>query len=224
MSAARLRRSAPRTASAATAVEGCVPLMSARPSFGIKRRRRELRAPSTRRVPPITRGSAPTVASPSPIRTSDRCASGARSPLAPTDPRLGTRGCTRRLSSSISRSSVLRLMPENPLASTLARSAIDARTERSGNGSPTPAAWLRRRFSCSAPSASRGIRVSASAPKPVLMPYTASSPLGFAVNDRASGVDSAQLPAVPARPVRSCRRWPEARRARSDSPSRRIMN
>ena len=34
-------------------------------------------------------------ASPSPISTSARCASGARSPLAPTDPRDGTTGCTR---------------------------------------------------------------------------------------------------------------------------------
>ena len=49
-----------------------------------------------------------TVASPSPISTSARCASGARSPLAPTDPRLGTRGCTPRLSIASSSSSVSR--------------------------------------------------------------------------------------------------------------------
>ena len=41
-------------------------------------------------------------------------------------------------------------MPENPLASTLARSAIDARTARTGSGASTPAAWLRSRFNCSA--------------------------------------------------------------------------
>ena len=40
-------------------------------------------------------------ASPSPMSTSPRCASGARSPLAPTDPRDGTTGCTRRLSSAM---------------------------------------------------------------------------------------------------------------------------
>ena len=48
-------------------------------------------------------------------------------------------------------------MPEKPFASTFARSAIVARTARTGRGSPTPAAWLRSRFSWSAPSASRGI-------------------------------------------------------------------
>ena len=48
-------------------------------------------------------------------------------------------------------------MPENPFASTLARSAIVARTARTGSGSPTPAAWLRSRLSCSASSASGGI-------------------------------------------------------------------
>ena len=41
-------------------------------------------------------------------------------------------------------------MPEKPFASTLARSAIIARTAGTGSGSPTPAAWLRSRFSCSA--------------------------------------------------------------------------
>ena len=40
-------------------------------------------------------------------------------------------------------------MPEKPLASTLARSAIDARTARTGSGSSTPAAWLRSRLTCS---------------------------------------------------------------------------
>ena len=58
--------------------------------------------------------------------------------------------------------------PEYPYASTFARSAIVARTARLESGSPTPAAWLRSRFSCRALSASRGIRTSANDPKPVL--------------------------------------------------------
>ena len=47
-----------------------------------------------RRAPPP---SSPIVACPSPISTSARCASGARSPLAPTEPRLGTSGWTRAI-------------------------------------------------------------------------------------------------------------------------------
>ena len=70
----------------------------------------------------------------------------------------------------MSASSVATLMPENPFASTLARSAIVARTLRGGSGEPTPTAWLRSRFSCSVSSASGAIFTSANDPKPVLMP------------------------------------------------------
>ena len=140
-------RSAPASASASTAVETCVPLISARPSFGAERDRRE---PGRGERVARRRASRRPTTSPSPISTSARCASGARSPLAPTEPRLGTRGCTPRLSSATSASSVSTRMPEKPLASTLARSAIDARTARTGSGSSTPAAWLRSRLSCSA--------------------------------------------------------------------------
>ena len=133
MSAARASRSAPSTASASTAVLACVPLMSASPSFGRERRpaRRPARASASRRR--ARRGVvADGRAAPSPISTSARCASGARSPLAPTDPRDGTHGCTPALSSASSASSVSRRMPEKPFASTLARSAISARTAGTG--------------------------------------------------------------------------------------------
>ncbi len=49
----------------------------------------------------------------------------------------------------------------SPLASTLARSSSMARTSSSGSGSPTPHAWLRTRFRCSASSWSGPIRTSA---------------------------------------------------------------
>ena len=117
-------RSAPASASASTAVETCVPLISASPSFGPSATGAQARRARARRRP---RARRPT-RSPSPISTSARCASGARSPLAPTEPRLGTRGCTPRLSSASSASSVSTRMPEKPFASTLARSAIAART------------------------------------------------------------------------------------------------
>ena len=66
MSVARASRSAPSTASAATAVDAWVPLMSASPSFdssvtGAMPARASAAAPSS------TAGSAPTVAAPSPI-------------------------------------------------------------------------------------------------------------------------------------------------------------
>src|SRR5262249_42729079 len=161
-----------------TAADACVPLISASPSFGPRSAgRRPARASAA--APSSAAGSSPTVARPSPISTSDRCASGARSPLAPTEPRLGTTGCTRGLGAAISSSSVDRRMPENPFASTFARSAIMARTARAGSGASTPAAWLRSRLRCSSPSASFAIFTSASDPKPVLIPYTGASPAAW---------------------------------------------
>ena len=166
-SAARASRSAATSARASTAVDACVPLMSARPSFGASR---------TGASPARASASAPdrrpeaVCTSPSPMRTSARWASGARSPLAPTDPRLGTTGWTAALSIAMSRSSVSSRMPEWPRASTLARSAIIARTTGTGRRSPTPAAWLRSRLICSASSASGAMRTSANDPNPVLMP------------------------------------------------------
>ena len=144
------------------AVDEREPLLRAERDGGKPGSRQARRAPA--------RAAAPSHTSPSPMRTSAMWASGARSPLAPTDPRLGTRGCTRRLSSARSASSVSRRMPEKPLASTLARSAIDARTARTGSGSSTPAAWLRSRLICSRARSSRSMRVSANEPKPVLTP------------------------------------------------------
>ena len=60
----------------------------------------------------------------------------------------------------------------NPFAITFARSSIIARTSRSGSSVPTPAAWLRTRFTCSSASRSGGIATSESLPKPVVTPYT----------------------------------------------------
>jgi hypothetical protein len=166
-SAARASRSASSSARARRAADGCVPLMRARPSFGPS---------ATGERPAVRSASAPgrctpsRFASPSPTSTREMWASGARSPLAPTEPREGTTGCTRAFSSAIRASSVLARTPEYPHASTFARSAIVARTARLESGSPTPAAWLRSRFNCRVLKASCGIRTSANEPKPVLMP------------------------------------------------------
>ena len=77
------------------AVENCVPLSSASPSFG----------PSTIGASPACssacsagRRSPCTNASPTPIIAAVMCASGARSPDAPTDPCAGTTGTTSRAS------------------------------------------------------------------------------------------------------------------------------
>ena len=151
--------------------------MSANPSLGP--RRTGVRPAAARALPPGT-GPSAAVASPSPMTTSARCASGARSPLAPTEPRLGTTGCTRAFRSAISASTVVARMPECPRARTLARSSVIARTHAWDSGGPTPAAWLRSRLICSASSASRSMRTSANDPKPVLTPYTASALTAFA--------------------------------------------
>jgi len=74
----------------------CVPLISDRPSFASRRV-----GSSPTRVSASNPGSRSlsTNASPSPTSGSARWASGARSPEAPTEPRLGTTGSTPRSSS-----------------------------------------------------------------------------------------------------------------------------
>jgi hypothetical protein len=89
MSAAQASRRAASTASASSAVETCVPFRSASPSMASSRIGRSFAADSA--AAPV-RARPPASAEPSPSSTSAMCASGARSPLAPTEPRLGSTG------------------------------------------------------------------------------------------------------------------------------------
>ncbi len=64
--------------------------------------------------------------------------------------------------------------------------------EPSGSGSPTPAAWLRSRFTCSSSASTPLTRVEASAPKPVVIPYaTRSSSTVRSTSSRAGAIRSA---------------------------------
>ena len=63
--------------------------------------------------------------------------------------------------------------PEHPSATTCARRSIMPRTSASPRSGPTPAAWLRTRLAWSARMFRSLMRFSASAPNPVLTPYTA---------------------------------------------------
>jgi hypothetical protein len=88
-SAAASRRSVANSPTSASAVDTCVPLMSANPSFGPRRsgfNPASANAVAAGTVRPFRRTS------PSPISASDRCARGARSPEAPTEPLPGTTG------------------------------------------------------------------------------------------------------------------------------------
>jgi len=98
------------------------------------------------------------------------CASGARSPLAPTEPWDGTTGVTPASKSRSSPRSTGGETPLCPRASVLARRAIARRTSPSGNGGPTPAAWARRRFNWSASRRSRGMATPWNFPNPVETP------------------------------------------------------
>jgi hypothetical protein len=155
------------TASASSAVLTCVPLMSARPSLarsvmGLHFAPRSAAAPSSSACR-ATHG-------PSPSRTSAMCASGARSPLAPTEPRLGSTGTMPALKTG-----------QRVLDQLAAHAAVAARevgdAQREGQAAhvasrcgPTPAAWLRTRLSCRRRSCASGTRTLDSLPKPVLMP------------------------------------------------------
>src|SRR5919201_1717682 len=171
MSAALASRRARTSPSAANAVMNCVPLTSESPSFAWSRTGSRPTDASAS-LPGIRSPS--TDASPSPTSGRARCARGARSPLAPTDPRLGTCGRRPRLRHSISSSTVATRAPEKPFASAFARSSMAARTTSSGYGSPTPQAWLRSRRSWSSSDSSKGIVFSTKRPKPVLIPYVCS--------------------------------------------------
>ena len=79
-------------------------------------------------------------ASPTPIIAAAMCASGARSPEAPTEPWAGTTGVTPRASIASRSARVVGRTPEAPCASEPSFSAIISRVAATEAGSPTPAA------------------------------------------------------------------------------------
>jgi len=98
------------------------------------------------------------------------CASGAKSPDAPTEPWQGTMGIRSCSSIASSSATVCGRTPEAPCARLASFKASISRTTFPGIGSPTPAAcestilvWSRARSAAS-------MRTLASLPKPVLMP------------------------------------------------------
>ena len=166
-SAVSARISASRRARLTRASIPCVPFRRERPSFASR---------ATGAMPARRRASAPGSVSPlrwarpSPMTTWARCASGARSPDAPTEPCDGVTGNTLALSMAQRVSTTIGRMPLNPLARALARSRIIARVSGSLRGSPTPHACERTRFTWSWRTCSAEMRTEASFPKPVLMP------------------------------------------------------
>ena len=164
----------------------CVPLTRERPSLLA---RRIGSRPTDRSAAVPLRSSPSTTACPSPTSGSARCASGARSPLAPTDPRAGTHGSTPRFRHSRRSSTVVTCAPEKPFASAFARSSIAARTTSSGYGSPTPHAWLRSRRSWSSSASSSGMWADTKRPNPVFTPYVC-SPRTPSTSSRAARIFS----------------------------------
>src|SRR6266540_1776208 len=142
--------------------------MIATPSFDWRTRGASL-APARAFLPGRTRP--PTSASPSPTSTRPKWARGARSPLAPSDPRDGIIGCTPRFKKSKRRVTSTRRTPDYPIASVFARRRIAARTSSRRRGGPRPIAWLRSRLSCNLRTSASEISTFARSPKPVLMPY-----------------------------------------------------
>ena len=114
--------------------------------------------------------------SPSPIRASAQCASGARSPLAPSDPCSGTAGASPALSIATIVSATSGRAPEHPIESVRARSSIIARTTSVSTGGPMPAACERTSARWSSARRSAEIATLASDPNPVDTPYAGSPP------------------------------------------------
>ena len=142
----------------------------------------------------------PSSTSPRPIRGSARCASGARSPDAPTLPWAGTTGWIPSSRSRSSRSTSNGRQPEWPSASVLARRRSIARTTSRGSAGPTPTAWLTRRFSWSRRASAGGMKVVARSPKPVVIPYTTSpAATSRSTTARASSIRARASPSRTAR-------------------------
>ena len=99
-----------------------------------------------------------------------RCASGARSPEAPTEPWLGITGMTSRASMASSIATVAGRTPEAPRPRLASFNAIISRTLAGRIGSPTPAACESTMLRWSAARSSAAMCTLASFPKPVLMP------------------------------------------------------
>ena len=166
--AASSRRSAMNRPCSASAVDTWVPLISARPSFA---------ASTTGAMPAAASASVASTSLPStrtwptPSIASVMCASGARSPEAPTEPLAGIAGMMPALYSAIRVSTISGRTPEKPRARLpIFISMIRRTTASSISSSPVPTECDRIRLRCSCSSCSSGMRVLARMPKPVLMP------------------------------------------------------
>ena len=164
------RSSAARSSAASSSMPSIpsVPLMRARPSFSTN---------STGAMPASARASAvgrrtPSASrtSPSPIRLSATCDSGARSPEHPRLPCSNTTGVIPASSSAVSVSATTGRTPVRPLASVLSRSSIMARTTSRSTSSPEPAACERISDRWSWARLATGMWRVASAPNPVETP------------------------------------------------------
>ena len=150
-----------------------VPLISARPSLA--RSTSGARPASASAVAPSTSEPSGRRASPSPSSTRAADASGARSPLAPSEPCSRTSGVIPALSRASIVSTTSARAPEKPIARLRARSSTIARTTSRSTSGPIPAACERTSAVCSSAERSAGITVLASAPNPVDTPYTGST-------------------------------------------------
>ncbi len=151
-----------------------VPLISARPSLA----RSATGASPARSNASAVGSTAPSGphTSPSPTRASAQWLSGARSPLAPSEPCSRTTGVMSFASSASWRSTISGRTPEYASARLRARSNSRARTTSGSTASPMPVACERTSASCSSAVRSAGMAVAAREPKPVVTPYTGVSP------------------------------------------------
>ena len=169
------------TEKASTACIGSVPLTRDRPSLGASCSGSRPCAARTSAAGRPSGGPPGSRSSPSPISGCARCASWARSPDAPTEPLPGMTGSRPWARSSSRRRGRSARTPEYPAVSVLARSMSSARTTSSPRGAPVPAACDRMIAACSAVRSASPTGVSASAPNPVLTPYTGALPLSARV-------------------------------------------
>ena len=134
--------------------------------------------------------------SPSPASASVMCASGARSPDAPTEPCDGMYGTRPALCAAISVSTTASRTPEWPRARLAALSASISRTTGGCSGSPTPTECERIRFICSVASWSASIRGAGELAEAGVDAVDRGVALGRALDDRGAGADRLRAPSA----------------------------
>ena len=149
------------------AVIACVPLINAKPSLAWRFKGclfNSLNTSSLSFSSPLYNTF------PSPINANAKCDNGAKSPDAPREPCCGIIGIIRSFIKNCNCLTNSKVAPEWPFNNVFNRKIIMTNATSFENGSPSPQACERIRFTCNSLYCVGSIRTSLNNPKPVVIP------------------------------------------------------